>query len=213
VRSPIAPLLALALVPASASCTGRDRARDAAAQASFDRERRPDVLVRALGLTPGQRVADVGAGTGLVTVHLARAVSPGGHVVATDIDAAALERLEARMRTAGCEGAVEARLVRPSTPGLERGAFDAILLARVDQMLENRVAWLRAAGPALRHGGRLVIANRSYLRDPAVAAAEAAGFRRVAELDDVPGEYVAVFEPASGPTAGAGSDPSREVQP
>ncbi len=49
-------------------------------------------MIRALALHPGMVVADVGAGTGLLTAHLARAVSPGGRVVATDIDPLAADK-------------------------------------------------------------------------------------------------------------------------
>ena len=47
-------------------------------------------LIAELGVKPGDRVADIGANTGLLTVHLARAVSPGGKVIATDIEAGVL---------------------------------------------------------------------------------------------------------------------------
>ena len=63
--------------------TADDSAKE---QARFDAERHPEKIVEALGIAPGARVADIGAGSGLLTVHLARAVAPNGKVVATDID-------------------------------------------------------------------------------------------------------------------------------
>ncbi len=46
-----------------------------------------DEIVAKLGLKPGDTVADIGAGSGLFEVPLAKAVSPGGKVYAVDIDA------------------------------------------------------------------------------------------------------------------------------
>jgi tRNA A58 N-methylase Trm61 len=63
-----------------------------AEQARFDRDRRPDRVVAALGIGRGDAVADLGAGGGLMTVHLARAVGPTGRVVATDMGAAPSRR-------------------------------------------------------------------------------------------------------------------------
>ena len=168
-------------------------------QTRFDRERQPAVLVRALALRPGMVVADVGAGTGLLTAHLARAVSPGGHVVATDIDASVIEYLTARMAAAGYASVVEGRVVSANLPGLEAGRFDAINLAQVDHYFDDRVAWLRAALPALRPGGKLAISNRQVHHSGSMAAAQAAGFRLVTEIADIPGQFVAVFEVAPPP--------------
>jgi hypothetical protein len=47
-----------------------------------------------VGLKPGQRVADIGAGTGLFTLPFAEAVGPQGHVFAVDIAPAFVERIE-----------------------------------------------------------------------------------------------------------------------
>jgi SAM-dependent methyltransferase len=163
-------------------------------QSQFDRERQPALIIRALALSPGMVVADVGAGTGLLTAHLARAVSPGGHVVATDIEASVIEYLTARMAAGGFEHVVEPRLVKPDDPGLEPGRFDAINLAQVDHYFDDRTAWLRKAAPALKPGGKLAISNRQVHRNAAVAAAQAAGFRLVTEIADIPGQFVAVFE-------------------
>lgn len=186
---------ALSLAVVVAACGGGrvPLAHNDAEQARFDRDRQPARVVEALGIGPGDAVADIGAGPGLMTVHLARAVEPAGRVVATDVDPAALRALARRVERAGVARWVEGRAVAPGAPGLEPNAFDAVLLARVDQDFPDRVAWLRAVAPALRPGGRLVIANRIYRRDAALAAAEEAGLRLVSESTDVPGEFVAVF--------------------
>ncbi|HVV88746.1 MAG TPA: class I SAM-dependent methyltransferase, partial [Kofleriaceae bacterium] len=134
--------------------------------------------------------------TGLLTAHLARAVSPGGHVVATDIEPSVIEYLTARMAAGGYQHVVEARVVAPNEPGLEPGRFDAINLAEVDHYFDDRVAWLKKALPALKPGGKLAISNRLVHRNAAVAAAQAAGFRLVTEIPDIPGQFVAVFQVA-----------------
>jgi ubiquinone/menaquinone biosynthesis C-methylase UbiE len=167
-------------------------------QERFDQEREPARVVQALGLKPGMIIADVGAGTGLLTVHLARAVAPAGRVVATDVDGAVLDMLETRMVDAGLASVVERRVVAGDVPGLETATYDAILLSEVDHYFSDRVAWLKAAIPALKPGGRLVITNRTYHRAPAMEAAQAAGLHLDQEVTEVPGEFIATFSVAKG---------------
>ena len=174
-------------------------------QSRFDQERQPEQIVRALQLKPGMVVADVGAGTGLLTVHVARAIYPGGRVVATDIDAAVLEYLSARMEAAGFDSVVVPRKVTAADPGLEAATYDLILLAQVDHYFDDRVAWITKAAPALKPGGRLAITNRVQHRAPMFAAAESAGFQVVTEVNDLSGRYVALFE--RGPAAPAKGSP------
>ena len=176
--------------PDRGSATADDLARE---QARFDSERRPDLVVKALGLKPGSRVADVGAGLGLLTVHLARAVAPTGKVTATDVAAHVLELMKQRLAVAGLDGVVEGRVVAADTPGLEAGTYDAILLAEVDNYFTDPVAWLRAALPALKPGGRIVIENRIHHRAKSMAAAQRAGLVLQDETNPVPTHVLAVF--------------------
>ena len=175
-------------------------------QARFDAERKPEQVVAALRLRPGARVADVGAGSGLLTVHLARAVAPGGRVVATDIDGAVLELLQARLQAAGVGEVVERRVVGADTPGLEPGQYDAILLAEVDHYFSDAVGWLRAATAALVPTGRIVISNRIHHRARALAAAAKAGLVLDSESTPVPTHFIAAFVPP-GSGGGAGKGP------
>ncbi len=172
---------------------GSGSADDEAAQARFDAERRPEKLVEALAIHPGSRVADIGAGSGLITVHLARAVAPGGKVVATDVDGGVLELLGQRMQKLGLSDVVERRVVAANEPGLEPGAYDAILLAEVDHYFADPVAWLRSAQTALKPGGRIVISNRIYHRAQSMAAARKAGLVLQSESTPVPTHFIAVF--------------------
>lgn len=177
------------VTPSPSDNTAREQAR-------FDAERKPEKVVEALGIKPGSRVADVGAGTGLLTVHLARAVAPNGTVVATDIDGAVLELLHARLDAAGLADVVERRVVGAETPGLEAGAYDAILLAEVDHFFQDPVAWLQSAQAALKPGGRIVISNRIHHRAKSMAAAQKAGLVLLDELTPVPTHFIAVFTAA-----------------
>lgn len=179
---------------AAGSGTGSAQVDESAReQARFDAERRPEKVVEALGIGPGSRVADIGAGSGLLTVHLARAVAPSGKVVATDVDGAVLNLLEQRLESHGLAKVVEPRVVAADTPGLEPATYDAILLAEVDHYFTDAPAWLKAAGAALKPGGRLVISNRIYHRAQSMANAKKAGLELVSESTPVPTHFIAVF--------------------
>ncbi len=57
---------------------------------------RIDDVVAALKLQPGQTVADVGAGSGLFSTPLPRAVGPKGRAFAVEIDAGVLHHVDGR---------------------------------------------------------------------------------------------------------------------
>lgn len=189
------------LLVALAACGGRDRdpvvdrALDPSEQAKFDNERHPEKIVVALGVSDGSRVADIGGGTGLLTVHIARAVAPHGKVVATDVNSDVLALMKQRIADAKLSDVVEERLVQAEEPGLEKGAYDVILLAEVDNYFNDPVAWLKAAIPALKPKGKIVIENRVHRRAKSLEAAQKAGLKLVDESNPVPSHFLAVFQP------------------
>lgn len=165
-------------------------------QAQFDADRRPDLVVAAMGIGPGARVADIGAGSGLLTVHLARAVAPNGKVIATDTNKEVLGMLKGRLEQAGLSEIVEGRAVNPDKPGLEAGQYDAILLSEVDHYFTDEVQWLKEVMPALKPDGRIVISNRIHHRARAMDAAQKAGLVVKSETSPVPTHFLAVFTAA-----------------
>ena len=59
-----------------------------------------DEVVAALKLQPGQMVADIGAGSGLLDVPVAKAVGPRGRVYAVEIDAGFFPEIRKRAAAA-----------------------------------------------------------------------------------------------------------------
>ncbi|HEU4538745.1 MAG TPA: methyltransferase domain-containing protein, partial [Polyangiaceae bacterium] len=94
----------------------------ASGSAWLDREGRERIeprerILDALRVSPGEAIADVGAGTGYYTVALARRVGPSGRVVATDVQPEMLRQLGAKVRAAGLAN-VETVLATEADAGL-----------------------------------------------------------------------------------------------
>ncbi|MBX3706731.1 MAG: class I SAM-dependent methyltransferase [Pseudomonadales bacterium] len=125
-------------------------------------------LVRRVGLRPGERLLELGCGTGSLTVRLA-AAAPDASIVAVDPDPRALVR--ARRRSAGLPGRIqfhEAYADRlPDADPFRSGSFDRIVSSLVFHHLDRaaKVATLAGARRLLRPGGALYIADWAEARD------------------------------------------------
>lgn len=127
----------------------------------------------ALGVRSGQRVLDVGSGTGSEAVELAALVGPGGEAIGLDTNPGMVEM--ARERTAG----TSARFVAGSVYDLPfpDGHFDAVRCERVYQHLDDPAAATAEIVRVLRAGGRVLLADSDWYTaiahpgDPAVVQA------------------------------------------
>lgn len=128
---------------------------------SRDEMQQPRRVLDALGVEPGEVVADVGAGSGYFTVLLADAVGPKGRVIATDIRQEMLDYLSKRLGEAGIEN-VELVKVEADDPGLPPRAITTVLMVDVMHYVKDRAAFARKLRPALAPGGRLAIIDFRY---------------------------------------------------
>ncbi len=121
-----------------------------------DIEESPDTAIEALGLTPGLVVADVGAGSGYMTVRMARIVGAGGRVYATDIQPEMIELLKERIVDEKIANVIPV-LGLVDDPKLPDGAIDLELLVDVYHEFSEPQQMLRGLRRALKPGGRLVL--------------------------------------------------------
>lgn len=126
-------------------------------QEPLDRQLAPlgRAAMAALAATPGERVLDVGCGSGQTSLELARAVGPGGAVLGIDLSAPLLE--VARRRASGLErlGFVQGDAqVFPFAPE----SFDAAFSRFGVMFFADPVAAFVNIRSALKPGGRLAFA-------------------------------------------------------
>ncbi|MBT2302178.1 methyltransferase domain-containing protein [Variovorax paradoxus] len=104
---------------------------------------------------PGSRVLDVAAGAGEQSISAARRVGESGHVLATDIAPALLERAAADARTAGLSNVETRELDGEALDALPAGSFDAAI-SRVGLIyFPDQQRALAGMCRALRPGGRV----------------------------------------------------------
>lgn len=139
----------------------RERARLAALETLYD-----PVTVRhlaSLGVGPGWRCLEVGAGAGSIARHLASVVGETGSLLVTDVDVRFLEDLRSDR--------VEVRCHDIRTDPLEEGAFDLVHARTVLEHIAERDQVLPRLVRALRPGGVLLVED-AHLGGEATAALE-----------------------------------------
>ena len=132
-----------------------------------EEEERTDVLVEALGLQAGDKVADVGAGSGYFSWRMARRVGAQGAVYAVEIQQEFLDLLMANMRKRGVDDIVRPVLGTVQDAKLPAAAVDLILLVDVYHEFDYPYEMTASMAAALKPGGRLVLVEYRG-EDPAV---------------------------------------------
>jgi 2-polyprenyl-3-methyl-5-hydroxy-6-metoxy-1,4-benzoquinol methylase len=132
----------------------------------------PDEIVKLLNLPAGSTVLDLGAGFGMYSFRLGRAVGPTGNVYATDVDPKTIAHLNDLSRK---EGAVNVTAVQVSGHGLDAfyrdHQFDVIFASDVITEIRSPESFFDALRPSLKAGtGRLWIVTMRP--DPDFTSAE-----------------------------------------
>jgi len=173
-----------------------------------DAWQRPDEVVALMAIAPGMTVVDLGAGTGYFLARLATAVGEAGRVLALDVDAELVAFMTDRASREGL-ATVEARVVAPDDPGLERASVDRVLVVDTWHHLQDRERYARRLAEGLRPGGTVVVVDleldapmgpprqHRLAAEDVVAELESADLTARVVDESLPYQYVVIGEPRS----------------
>jgi ubiquinone/menaquinone biosynthesis C-methylase UbiE len=124
----------------------------------------PSMIVDAIDAKPGMTVVEVGCGSGLYTVAVAKAVQPDGLVYAVDIQEGMLEKLRARMKRDGVENITPVLADAEGQIPLDDGIADAVFSVAVIPEIPDPVKAIEQIKRLMADEG--VFAEAELLLDP-----------------------------------------------
>ncbi len=168
-------------------------------------EENPEGALEALHLKPGMVVGDVGAGTGYISLRMARRVGPTGKVYSEDVQPEMLRRLRQNASAAHLAN-IETVLGAEADPKLPAGRLDLIILVDVYHEFSQPQKMLRRMREALKPDGRLVLLEYRK-EDPTIpirpehkmsvqevkTEVEAEGYQMADVIETLPRQHIIIF--------------------
>jgi 2-polyprenyl-3-methyl-5-hydroxy-6-metoxy-1,4-benzoquinol methylase len=164
-----------------------------------------DYIISKLEVKPGQVVADIGAGPGVISLPLAKAVSPGGKVYAVEVDQAFLDHIEKKAKEQSVAN-ITPVLGKFGDPMLPARDVDVALFHDVLHHIEDRAGYLKAVARYIKPTGRVAIIDLpptgSHRAEPSLIVTKEqakawmadAGFTPVQEFDGLSeGKWFVVY--------------------
>lgn len=159
-------------------------------------------VIEALKVKPGERVCDLGAGSGLFTRPLAQKAGVKGVVYAVDIDPEMLKHLELTAREQKLTN-IKPILASETDPKLPE-PVDLIAIIDTLHHISNQAAYLKGLKKHLKPGGRIAIIDFSrnwpaghekmiYTVGNLDGWMTAAGFKRVEQHDFLDNNFFVVY--------------------
>jgi ubiquinone/menaquinone biosynthesis C-methylase UbiE len=181
--------------------------------AMLERDQREDFqkkkeILETLAFKPGERVADLGAGSGYFTIPIAQLVGPTGKVWAIDAVQNMLDYIQKRLWAEKLDN-VELVKVEKDDPQLPPGGVDTILMVDTFHYITERTAYGEKLRAGLAPGGRLVVIDyipksweerpwgpppsQHLSREQLSADLAAAGLKEISSYDFLPEQFFVVY--------------------
>ena len=135
-------------------------------RSSREIEERPQTLIRALKLKAGDKVADIGVGTGYFARRISRIIGPKGTVYGVDIQQEMLDLLGRNLKNSGIKN-VKGVLGTISNPNLPTNTIDLVLMVDVYHEFSHPYEMIQNICNALKTGGRVAFVEYR-MEDPKV---------------------------------------------
>ena len=139
-------------------------------RSSREEEERLTLLVRSLQLKPSGAVADIGSGSGVISLRMAEQLLPDGKVFAVDVQDEMLERLKANCERFGIKNIEPVKGTQYQT-GLKPSSVDMAIMVDVYHEFEFPHEMMTDIAKAMKPGGRVVLVEYRK-EDPTVPIKE-----------------------------------------
>jgi ubiquinone/menaquinone biosynthesis C-methylase UbiE len=135
-----------------------------------EREERLTLLIECLSLKPGMVVADIGAGSGVISAMISDRVGAEGTVLAVDIQQEMLDAIAVKCKERGITN-IEPVLGTNKSPGLKPGSVDLVVMVDVYHEFDFPYEMLLEISQSLKPGGRIAFVEYRK-EDPTVPIKE-----------------------------------------
>jgi precorrin-6B methylase 2 len=139
-------------------------------RSSREEEERLVLLVKSLQLKPGDVVADIGAGSGVISLRMSEQILPDGKVMAVDVQDEMLERLKDNCKKFGIKNIEPVKGTQYKT-GLEPASVDLAIMVDVYHEFEFPYEMMSDIAKSMKPGGRVVLVEYRK-EDPTVPIKE-----------------------------------------
>jgi arsenite methyltransferase len=170
-----------------------------------DKEQKPDEVIAALDLKPGETLADIGAGSGYFSFRFARKVGDTGRVYAVDINSDMILHMNRYIRDKKVKN-VTTILSAPDDPLLQDASINRFFICNTWHHVQNRPQYMALMKKMLKPGGQIIIVDYKKKQLPVgpppemkmakkevIAEMESGGFKLAKEHDFLPYQYFLVF--------------------
>ena len=177
-------------------------------------EEHPDEALAAIGIHAGMTVGDVGAGTGFMSLRMARLVGATGKVYANDLQPEMLQKLRANADREKLSNVITVQGTDVD-PKLPANTMDVVLLVDVYHEFSHPQAMIDHIRDSLRPDGRLVLLEYRK-EDPSIpirlehkmsvkevkAELEPEGLRLDKVIETLPRQHILIFKKKDSPPVG-----------
>jgi ubiquinone/menaquinone biosynthesis C-methylase UbiE len=172
-----------------------------------DSYQKPHEVLTALKITPGEVIADIGAGSGYFTFRLSHFVGAKGKVYAVDVSPEMILHINRRIRDLKATNVITV-LADPDDPLLPENSINRFFFSESWHHIENQSKYLALMKKLLKPGGEIVMIDfqkkelpigppmqMKISREDLIKQMQTNGFRLTKEHTFLPYQYFLVFAP------------------
>jgi ubiquinone/menaquinone biosynthesis C-methylase UbiE len=170
-------------------------------------EQKPEEVIAALGLKPGEVIADIGAGSGFFSFRFAPKVGKGGRVYAVDINPDMILYMNRCIRDKKIKN-VTTILSVPDDPLLTDASINRFFICNTWHHVENRPRYIALMKKMLKPGGQIIVLDykkeqlpvgpppdMKIAKEDVIREMESNGFKLAKEHALLPYQYFLIFVP------------------